>query len=220
MYANDHEEISGLGTGAIPDAFDIEAEPGESYLSSPEIEQAIREAHCYGKEQPIHRQCFELARSLKALPCLKNVPPGEMTAILQRWQETGADTLKNEAFEVLMVEFASAYCRIKTPRGQSTMKEAFEVSQTLPLPECAEQFQGAQTKLLVGLVAQLQEMRGKKPFPLPCEAVGELLGVNHQRASVLIRALVFFGVLAETGQSSHRKGKAKEYRYTPSLPPV
>ena len=81
------------------------------------------------------------------------------------------------------------------------------------LPEPALQYEQQELRLLVALCRELQRACGTGPFFLSTRTAGQLLGINHVRASRWLRGLRHDGILELVSRGTRQDRLASRYRY-------
>ena len=131
-----------------------------------------------------HRQVFDLARALKAVPHYADAAAGDLQTIVRRWHQEGVrrGVIGTEPFEETWIDFLRAWPRVKFPKGQEPVTAIFEKAKGRPLPQAARQYESPGVRLLVALCQELQRAAGDEPFFLGCRTAGRLLKVDHTTA--------------------------------------
>ena len=177
------------------------------------IDAAIVESLPTGPGQR-HRQVFELARALKAIPQVADADPGELTEYVKRWHCLALDAISTKPIEETRIDFLKAWPNVKFPKGTEPMALVFERAKATDLPDVAYQYETPAMRYLVAICRELQRAAGTTPFYLACRTAGKLLGVDHVTANRWLFLLVTDEVLVEVTKGSRVTGKASRYRYT------
>jgi hypothetical protein len=182
--------------------------------SAPDVERAILDSLPIGPGQR-HRQVFELARALKAIPSLADAPAAALKLIVQRWHELALPVINTKYLDDTWIDFCKAWPRVKFAKGCAVMSKALAKAMAADLPEAALSFDRPQVRELVALCRLLQRSAGDRPFFLACRTAGSLWGVTHVTAWNWLSLLVAEGVLEVVTTGSKATKQASEYRYLP-----
>lgn len=130
------------------------------------------------------------------------------------WHDAGGNVF-GETIDVIWLRFLDCCDRVRFPKGTSPAELALERAKTNPLPSVARRFDDPSVQLLVAVCHELQRLSGSSPFFLSCRTAGELIGVPHHLANVLLRGLARDGVLREIakGGISARGKLATRWRF-------
>ena len=177
-----------------------------------EAQQAIADSLPVGPGKR-HRQVFDLARGLKALPEFADAAAENLKPYVQRWHQMALDQIQTKPFEETWIDFLKAWPRVKHPKGEDAMTKIFEASLQNELPPVAENYEQHPLKILVGLCRELQRATGEGPFYLACRTAARLLGVDHTTANRWLFLLVADGVLEEVEKGNRAQRRATRFRY-------
>jgi len=164
-----------------------------------------------------HRQVFELARGLKAVPELADADVGELKPYVRQWHKLSIDHIATKPFTETWIDFLKAWPRIRYPKGEDPMTAIFERATQQSLPEVAEDYDQDELRLLVALCRELQRSAGGGPFYLSCRTAGRLLGVDYSTANRWLFLMANDGILEVTEPGDRAKRKAARYRYLGEL---
>lgn len=183
-------------------------------LSDPDVLQTVHATIPQGIGSR-HRQVFELARALKAIPHLADADPGRFAPVVRRWHTLGRQrgVVGTESWEESLIDFLQSWPRIKYPKGTDPMSTIFARARAAELPAVAEKYESEGIRLLVRLCAELQTASGKNPFFLATRTAGRLLGVQHVRAWRWLWLLAHDGIIAEVEKGAHATRRASRWRY-------
>ena len=195
----------------VPPQLSPEKCPNVGHLP-PDIELAIVRSLPTGSGQR-HRQLFELARELKAVPSLAGASLPTLKPYVRRWHATALDTIHTKAWEESWLDFCNAWPLVKYAKGAEPIAVAFERAKAAELPASAFEYDSPGCRLLVAFCAELQHDAGPEPFYLSSWVAADLLAVNHSTAHRWLKVLCVDGVLELVETGSHSKRKASRYRY-------
>ncbi len=164
-----------------------------------------------------HKQVFELARALKAIPQLADADPQQLKPIVREWHSKALPVITSKPFEETWIDFLKGWPNVRFPRGEEPMAAIFERACSEGIPDVADQYEQAELQLLVGICRELQRAAGTGPFYLACRTAGRLLGVDHTTANRWLFLLVVDGVLAEIEKGDRRNRRASRFRYLREL---
>ena len=164
-----------------------------------------------------HRQVFELARGLKAIPELADKKAGELRLYVKAWHEQSIDNIATKPFTETWIDFLKAWPRVKYPKGEDLMTAIFERASLQPIPEVAQEYDQRSLQLLVALCRELQRSAGDGPFYLSCRTAGRLLGIDHTTASRWLFLMCSDGILEVAGLGDRARLIARRYRYLGEL---
>ncbi len=186
--------------------------------SDAEIERAIRDTipRAIGQR---NRQVFELARALKGIPRLVDAPVDAMKPHVRRWHRIGLEkgVIGTEPFDETWIDFINGWPKVKFPKGSAPLDEILKRAKASPPPAVAQNYEGAELRLLVVLCRELQRASGGKSFFLACRTAARLLELSEETGYV--KAWRWLGLLVhnhvldlvEPGQPGRRR--AARYRY-------
>ena len=163
------------------------------------------------------RQVFKLAWSLKALPILAGGPVGDLKPIVREWHRLALPVIGTKPFELTWISFKRAWPRVKFPKGTDPMPQILQASLRMGTPAVAEQYEGEEIRLLVGLCRELQRSAGDGEFYLSCRKAGELIGTDYKTAWEYLWLLKEDGILAAVTVGSYVTKKATRWRYLAPL---
>jgi hypothetical protein len=156
---------------------------------------------------------FDLARALKAVPHLADADFDALRPIIKRWHELARPAISTQEFEESWIDFLRAWERVRFPAGTGPLDRAFSISQSQPLPACAERFGIIGIRLLIALCRQLQLTAGDGTFFLACRSAANLLDIEHTTANRWLWLLERERILQRISTGSKASKKANEYRY-------
>ncbi len=159
------------------------------------------------------RAAFRLARELKAIPDLADLPPAALEPLVRRWHQDAVQAAGARPFEETLLDFFHAWERVRYPAGCGPLEDAFQRATETPLPAAARGFEQPGLQWLVALCVELQRMSGDAPFFLGCREAGGLLNVDPAVAWRWLDLLVRLGVLEKVSTGSKQSKQANEYRY-------
>ena len=160
-----------------------------------------------------HRQVFELARGLKAIPELSDANPQELKKYVRQWHKRSFERINTKPFEETWIDFLKGWPKVRFPKGEEPMVEMFQRASCAELPEVATEYDQQALKLLVALCRELQRSAGERQFFLSCRTAGRLLGVDHTTANRWLFLLTSDGVLKKVTPGERGKRIAARYRY-------
>lgn len=111
------------------------------------------------------------------------------------------------------VEFTHVWGRVRYLLGEGPLDVAIRASERTPLVPERCRLPGEPYARFVSLAAWLQWAMGNRPIALPCELVGDVLGVSAMSVSRYREAAVRHGYLTQTAQHSHAQRRASEFRF-------
>lgn len=164
-----------------------------------------------------HRQVFELARGLKAVPELADAKAANLKPHVRQWHKLSLVNITTKAFEETWIDFLKAWPRVKYPKGEDPMKTIFQNAAQQPLPNPAHKYEQDGLRLLVSLCRELQRSAGEGPFYLSCRTAGRLLDVHHTTANRWLYLLVNDELLVVVEKGDRAKHRASRYRYLGEL---
>lgn len=180
------------------------------------VEEALQQSLPSGKGQR-HRQVFELARALKAVPEIADLDAMDpkLEGIVRRWHKLGRErgVIATPEFDDTIIDFADAWEKVRFAWGSDTLTECFQRALENDLPPSAELFDKPAYKLLVALCRELQREAGDNDIFLAVRRAGELLETDHVDAWRGLKLLKRRGILKETSQGSMKDKKASRFRY-------
>lgn len=180
-----------------------------------QIEDAIRRTQPpEGGKRNYH--VFKLARALKAIPGVREIPLAKIAAlkpIVKEWHRLAAPKVFTKDFGTTWGDFAHAWENVRFPDGEDVLGAALEAAERADPPECSEGYAPAH-RLLASLCRELQRGAGDKPFFLSAAKAGECVGADKGMASRWLRARVADGVLIMAVKPTQHR--ATRWRYVAS----
>lgn len=164
-----------------------------------------------------HRQVFELARGLKAVPELNDANAKSLKPFVQEWHRRALPHVATKPFEETWIDFLKAWPNVQFPKGAEPMAAVFERACSAGLPAVAEQYEQSPLQLLVAVCRELQRGAGDGPFYLSCRTAGQLVEVDHATANRWLFLLVSDQVLELVEKGSRDRRRASRYRYRGDL---
>lgn len=164
-----------------------------------------------------HRQVFELARALKAIPWLAEAAAGDLKEYVRAWHERARPNITTEPFDETWIDLLKAWPRVKFPKGTEPMTQRLAEALAQDLPAAAERFDSVPVRGLVALCRELQRGAGDGPFFLGCRTVGRLFQVDHTTAWRWLYLLTAEGVLDVIERGSQASKRASRFRYLGDL---
>lgn len=162
-----------------------------------------------------HRQVFEFARALKALPSYRDADVKSLDWAIRAWHEQAKPFIETQSFEETLIDFRKGWDKVRFPRGEKSMAVIVERAFSAEVPEVATKYESPSVRLLVALCRELQRAAGDGPFYLSCHTAGRLLGSDHKSANRWLFLLTDDGILETVEKGSNRTQKATRYRYLP-----
>jgi hypothetical protein len=176
------------------------------------VEEAILSSLPTGPGQR-HRQVFEFARRLKAVPSLADQPGKLLRKYVEEWHRRAFSAISTKPFEETWIDFLKAWENVRCPYGDGILTTAFEKACRDGLPELTNDYDQPEVLLLAGLCRELQRGAGDRPFFLSCRDAGRLLGVTHTRANRWLFLLAQDEVIEEVEKGTNDGRLASRYRY-------
>lgn len=164
-----------------------------------------------------HRQVFELARGLKAVPSLTDADANTLRPYVIRWHELAKPVIKTQPFDETWIDFLRAWPRVTFAKGAEPMARILAVTTQSDPPSIAQQYEQQQLRSLVSLRRELQRNSGTNPFFLSVRTAGRLLATEHTKAWRWLWLLEQDGVLLATERGSKATRKATRFRYLADL---
>ena len=187
--------------------------PPESLVYKKEVDAFVQDAIQASLPKGVGKRndaIFDFARRLKAHPELAGYKGLQLRKAMEWWIKAARGIVGTKDWDESWSDFLHAWDNVRVPFGVS-MQVALEKAELASNPECAAQFDGEPTKLLIRLCRELQHRSGEESFFLDCRTAGKAIGTNKDSASSRFRLLVRTGVL-ERVKKGHT-GCASEYRY-------
>ena len=189
-------------------------------LLSDEDSELIRQAigRCLPEGQATrHRLIFELARELKAIPALADVPVQKLEPVMRHWHKAAKPFIKTKPFEESWIDFCEGWERVKYPKGEEPITQIFVRAMAKEIPREAVKYEQKGVKSLASFCRELQREHGESPFFLAVRTAGDLLETDPGTASRWLRILRLDGILKLESEGSQKSRKASRYRYVASL---
>jgi hypothetical protein len=154
---------------------------------------------------------FDLARALKSI--IPGASAQGLKAIVHDWHYRALHVIRTKDFTTTWLDFVVAWERIRAPEVE-IMAAIVAKAKAMPTPAAGMNYDSEPMRQLVALCAMLQQHHGATPWPLSCRKAGEIIGVSHDTAARMLKALRFDRVieLAKPAGKKH-SGIAAEYRY-------
>ena len=94
---------------------------------------------------------FQFARELKAIEELASKAADDLKPYVKRWHERALPIIGTKPFEETWWDFCEAWEGVRFPAGGDILGVCLEEAKKLPLPKCAEMYEGAEIRQLVAL---------------------------------------------------------------------
>ncbi len=188
-------------------------EPLEPLVYGTEVDEFVHNAIQASLPRGVGKRndaIFDFARRLKAHPELVGYDGLQLRTAMEWWFKAACRIIGTKDWDESWSDFLHAWDNVRTPFGES-MQVVLEKAKMAPNPECAAQFDGEPTKLLIRLCRELQHRSGEKPFFLDCRSAGEAIGTNKDSAHKRLRLLMKMSVLERVTKG--HTGRASEFRY-------
>jgi hypothetical protein len=158
-----------------------------------------------------NRKVFELAKALKGI--MSGATGQALRTIVAEWHRRATPAIRTKDFTTTWLDFVVAWERIRAPEVE-IMATIVAKAKAMPTPAAGKNYDSEPMRQLVALCATLQQHHGSRPWPLSCRKAGEIIGVSHDTAARMLKALRFDRVieLAKPAGKRH-SGQAAEYRY-------
>jgi hypothetical protein len=160
---------------------------------------------------------FELARTLKAVAQLADVPGKDLRPYVQFWHKLALPVIGTKPFEETWIDFLKGWPRVKFPKGRHPIAEALANAIAAELPEAAIVYEQEPLRLLVSLCRELQRAAGDSFFFLSCRTAARFLGVHFKTTNRWLFLLVEEEVLALVSRGTASTMRASRYRYIADL---
>jgi hypothetical protein len=167
-----------------------------------------------------NKHVFELARAIKAIPSLADVPKSqldELKPFVRRWHELALPVIQTKPFEETWIDFLRAWPRVKWAKGEGPMAQVFEKAKSGNIPNRARRYEQEGLQLLVAVCRELQRATGDAPFFLSARTAGRLLGVTPTHAWRWLFLLQHDRILELVSRGGPKTMKASRYRYLAEL---
>jgi hypothetical protein len=155
---------------------------------------------------------FHFARALKASPLFANLEAEEVVSRVRRYvdmKKIFEEFPFGDEYRDPEMQLAFAWNVVRFPAGG--LERACWLAKSRPAPIVSRISKGFDTFL--AFAAALQQITGDEDIFLPCRAVGEVLGVDKNTASLYIRLAQQKGWLRKTAASS--RTRAARFRFCP-----
>ena len=201
-----------LSTGTLPDATDAFTRLPALESLEGSVKQAMQQT--LPARAGTRNDClFDLARTLKGLPGLADAQPADLADLIREWHRLALPNIRTRAVEESIADFASAWRRVKAPRGQGAFTAIAARALSSDPPGVAFLYDRPGQRALVALCCELQRSAGDAPFYLACRTAGRLLGVNFVTASRWLKRLVDDGILETAVPANKLQRQATRFRY-------
>lgn len=192
----------------------IRCHPSASSALSATPEEIIELA--LPKSQGARNACLmRLARGLKLNAGLADRSLTDIKPYVRQWHDRAWSTIGTKEFDETWCDFVRAWPIAEVPLFADTVGDAhaLAVRQAAEsrLPACANQYESASVRLLVGLCANLAALRRNRLFFLSSHDVGDRLGVQPAKAWRYLNMLRVDGVIALVRRGNPRV--ANRYRW-------
>lgn len=159
------------------------------------VEAAIRSTLPSGLHQR-NSLMFTFARSLKAIPALRDVEVHDVRKYVLEWHRQALPNIGTKPFEETWADFVHAWPRVKYPMGMTPVEAIMAQIRTVELPETVFGYESEDTKRLVSLCFELQRQAGDQPFFLSCRTAMAACGFeSHVTAWKRLNMLICDQVL-------------------------
>lgn len=185
-------------------------------VSHPEIRKRIdRNIPTIGGTR--NRMKFELLRDLHAIPDFRGTSWKDvqdvMYPIIADWYGH-SEGVVTDSLEATFVECASAWEKVKVPKGEGVLEIAYQQSLNVELPPLNPKLPLSEKLMpLVRLCFALQQHHGQNPFFLSCRDAAEFGNTNHNTAASWLTYLCMAEVLKLETPGSLIGRKSTEYRF-------
>ena len=161
-----------------------------------------------------NQQVFQLARALKGIPSLANMPPANLRWIVEKWHTLALHHIETKPFEETWIDFLKGWARVLTPMRLNLMKNALAAAKADPIPDLRYEIENV--RVLAALCRELQAIVGDVPFFLASRTAGRLLGVDHSTTSRWLFLLEQDDWIKtiEKGGTRENPRRATRFRYT------
>jgi hypothetical protein len=192
-------------------------EKGPETLHNGEVvEESLMIARELARQMPkaaIYRVIFKLAQQLKSLRGATS--PAQFESAVKLFAE-----LSGRQFEQCWYSFWRKWKKVKHPDKEKLLSWANRMAQAEPYPLKSGPG-GEKFTRVVSIAWHLARLRTPRPFCLPREQVGKLLGVHHTTVSDIVKLVEDAGLIKATdGKYSRVRGKAKDYYFTGEMDPA
>jgi hypothetical protein len=160
-----------------------------------------------------HKQVFELARALKAIPALHDADASLLRGYVERWHRLALTHINTKPFDETWADFVMGWPKVKFPVGSEPMSQLLAAAEARGPAPGAREYETATINKLVGLCRELQRVAGDEPFFLSCRTAGKLLKVSPVTVCRHFAVLKADRVVAEVEKGDIRSNRASRYRY-------
>jgi len=158
---------------------------------------------------------MRLARGLRLNAGLDDRSLTDIKPYVRQWHDRAWPTIGSKDFDETWCDFVRAWPIAEVPLFADTVGDAhaLAVQQAVEgrLPACANQYESASVRLLVGLCANLAALRSNRRFFLSSHDAGDRLGVQPAQAWRYLNMLCIDGVIALVRRGNPRV--ANRYRW-------
>jgi len=141
-----------------------------------------------------NKRLFDLARWVKGTR--PDATREELRAIVQEWHRLAEPVIGTKDFSTSWAEFLSGWDKVKTPHGQEMGRILSGIDHAAPMPSGIVALgYGVRAMHLVRVCKALQAHHGADPFFISARVAGGVLGICHEEAALMLRAMVADGVL-------------------------
>jgi hypothetical protein len=161
---------------------------------------------------------FKLARALKAIPGLRDVPPHYvrwLKPVVKEWHRRALPTIVTKDWGSTWGDFLNGWRGVKYAEGEDVLGKAMAAAKAADPPAFTAGY-APEHRLLASLCRELQRIAGSEPFFLSNAKAGEAVGVDKRQANRWLGALI--GDLALRIVKKHTRHQATRYRWT-EVPP-
>ncbi|MCA9109373.1 MAG: bifunctional DNA primase/polymerase [Planctomycetaceae bacterium] len=163
-----------------------------------------------------HRKLFDLARELKAIEELTDLPAKDLKRIVRKWHGRAKANIKTQPFEESWVDFAEGWEKVRHAAGNGPIDEAFARAVKAGIPKVAEEYEQPELRILVSFCRELQRSAGEGTFFLDVRTAGRLLNQHHTTVWRWMRCLRLDGILELVSAGGRAERRASTYRYIAS----
>ena len=161
-----------------------------------------------------NKRLFDLARWVKGTR--PQATREELRAIVQEWHRLALPVIGTKDFSESWAEFLTGWDKVKSPHGHELQRILSGIDHGAPLPSgIAALGYGVRAMHLVRVCMALQVHHGTEPFFIGARTAGEVIGIRHEEAALMLRAMVLDGVLTLVSKGAGRK--ASRYRWAWSI---
>jgi hypothetical protein len=153
-----------------------------------------------------------LARALKAIPDLADLPAATLLPIVKAWHKAALPHIGTPDWATTFGDFAHAWKRVHTPEGADPLSLAMSAAEAHPPPAWSLEF-GERPARLASLCRELQRHAGTRPFFLSCAKAGQCLGEDQNTIYRWFAAFLEVGKLLIVEAGTQDTRRATRYRY-------